>query len=573
MQYACAVCVGEGEQAVGFDQFYMRFDDLSSIKNNVQLKHKTKVCQPTLCPDCGRYHFKKDHLCEHNIKKIPCLDCGKLFVSQISLKLHIRVHQDSFVHACKFCLKKFKTKPDKQTHEESHPQEKKQGEGQEPIHQSEQEREKREPRKRRHKSSQRQTSDPEEFEEEGVRQINSDSDFNPAEERTTKGLNRTSKVNQPVTTTSSSAIYTTPGSLTVEITEELFGSDHDDDVATAPMERKSFCPQRRNLRNPREERRRGKTRGIVQMSGSRLIKKILRGAKAATLLRQTRGKVAEAEVTCTTRRHKMQYACAVCVGEGEHAVGLTNSTCGSIPIQPKKSCATRNTTPKFVNAHSPRLLYLSSFTLESTRTSFVHACRLCLKKFKTNQTNRHMRRAIPKERVPINAPTARKDSILFKKTEQAPSSCRGPRKPQMVTPGQKPYKCKVCQMSFNQVSHLKSHLRLQHMERPFKCQQCEKCFNHKHSQEQGEREKERNSQELNSGTEEKKQGGRSSPKEQERVRNQSINLSRRERSGNRERGWHKSSQRQTSDPEEFEEEGVRQINSDSDFNPAEERTT
>eukprot|EP00063_Salmo_salar_P021402 XP_013996237.1 PREDICTED: zinc finger and BTB domain-containing protein 17-like isoform X2 [Salmo salar] len=112
MLYACALCVGEGEQAVGFDQFYMRFDDLSSLKVNVQLEHNTKVCQRALCPDCGRYHFKKDHVCVHKIKKIPCLDCGKLFTSQTSLKLHIRVHKDSFVHACKFCLKKFKTKPD-----------------------------------------------------------------------------------------------------------------------------------------------------------------------------------------------------------------------------------------------------------------------------------------------------------------------------------------------------------------------------------------------------------------------------------------------------------------------------
>ncbi|KAK6310887.1 hypothetical protein J4Q44_G00189420 [Coregonus suidteri] len=169
MQYACAVCVGEGEQAVGFDQFYMRFDDLSSLKNHVQLEHNTKVCQRTLCPDCGRYHFKKDHLCEHKIKKIPCLDCdsqeqGEREKERNSQELNSGTEE-------------------KKQGGRSSPKE--QGEGQEPIHQSEQEREKREPRKRRHKSSQRQTSDPEEFEEEGVRQINSDSDFNPAEERTT----------------------------------------------------------------------------------------------------------------------------------------------------------------------------------------------------------------------------------------------------------------------------------------------------------------------------------------------------------------------------------------------------
>lgn len=82
----------------------------------------------------------------------------------------------------------------------------------------------------------------------------------------------------------------------------------------------------------------------------------------------------------------------------------------------------------------------------------------------------------------------------------------------MLHTGQKPYKCKVCHMSFNQVSHLKSHMRLHTGEQPFKCQQCEKCFNHNvslknhvhrhhgpESQEQGERERKLTSQELNSG--------------------------------------------------------------------------
>ncbi|CAB1326458.1 unnamed protein product, partial [Coregonus sp. 'balchen'] len=67
------------------------------------------------------------------------------------------------------------------------------------------------------------------------------------------GFNRTSKVNQPATASSSDTyavggtvsqprldreqLLDDTGSLTVEITEELFVSDHDnDDVATAPDE-------------------------------------------------------------------------------------------------------------------------------------------------------------------------------------------------------------------------------------------------------------------------------------------------------------------------------------------------
>ncbi|XP_045062036.1 THAP domain-containing protein 1 B-like [Coregonus clupeaformis] len=106
-----------------------------------------------------------------------------------------------------------------------------------------------------------------------------------------EGLNRTSKVNQPVTTTSSSAIYAVggtvsqprldreqllddTGSLTVKSLRSCLAVIMMTMWPLHLMERKSFCPQRRNLRNPRR-RRRGKTRRIVQMSGSRLIKKIL----------------------------------------------------------------------------------------------------------------------------------------------------------------------------------------------------------------------------------------------------------------------------------------------------------
>uniref|UniRef100_A0A8C8M8H5 Uncharacterized protein n=2 Tax=Oncorhynchus tshawytscha TaxID=74940 RepID=A0A8C8M8H5_ONCTS len=117
--YACGVCVSEVQQAVGFDRFYMQFEDLASFKEHVRREHNTKPHR-LLCTDCGIFPHKKDHWCEHKIKKFHCVDCGKRCRTETGIKIHRHLHHPDHVFPCKFCLQPFKTRSDKLTHDESH---------------------------------------------------------------------------------------------------------------------------------------------------------------------------------------------------------------------------------------------------------------------------------------------------------------------------------------------------------------------------------------------------------------------------------------------------------------------
>ncbi|XP_030016941.1 zinc finger protein 568-like isoform X2 [Sphaeramia orbicularis] len=74
-----------------------------------------------LCTECGRfYNILKHHICEHKIKPYSCNICGKRCVSEISLRNHSRVHDETYEHHCKYCYVTFKTKADKVAHEQIH---------------------------------------------------------------------------------------------------------------------------------------------------------------------------------------------------------------------------------------------------------------------------------------------------------------------------------------------------------------------------------------------------------------------------------------------------------------------
>ncbi|XP_056149898.1 zinc finger protein 135-like [Lampris incognitus] len=74
-----------------------------------------------LCSECGTF-FKalKPHTCEHKIKPYPCNVCGKRCATENALQRHNKIHNENYMHLCRFCLKIFKTRVDKITHEQSH---------------------------------------------------------------------------------------------------------------------------------------------------------------------------------------------------------------------------------------------------------------------------------------------------------------------------------------------------------------------------------------------------------------------------------------------------------------------
>ncbi|XP_062261089.1 zinc finger protein 142-like [Platichthys flesus] len=74
-----------------------------------------------LCNECGCFFDSlKDHTCEHKLKPFPCNICGIRCVSEASLKIHSRVHSETYEIPCKYCHVTFKRKVDKVTHERIH---------------------------------------------------------------------------------------------------------------------------------------------------------------------------------------------------------------------------------------------------------------------------------------------------------------------------------------------------------------------------------------------------------------------------------------------------------------------
>lgn len=74
-----------------------------------------------LCTECGRFFLiLKPHTCEHKIKPYSCNICGKRCVSEIALRNHSEIHDETYEHPCKYCYVTFKTRADKFRHELTH---------------------------------------------------------------------------------------------------------------------------------------------------------------------------------------------------------------------------------------------------------------------------------------------------------------------------------------------------------------------------------------------------------------------------------------------------------------------
>ncbi|KAK2822395.1 hypothetical protein Q5P01_022460 [Channa striata] len=78
-----------------------------------------------LCTECGSFfNIQKPHTCEHKVKPFACNICGKRCVTEISLKTHSVIHNETYEHPCKYCHVTFKTRLDKLKHEQIHQDEK-----------------------------------------------------------------------------------------------------------------------------------------------------------------------------------------------------------------------------------------------------------------------------------------------------------------------------------------------------------------------------------------------------------------------------------------------------------------
>ncbi|XP_045907926.1 zinc finger protein 287-like isoform X1 [Micropterus dolomieu] len=74
-----------------------------------------------LCTECGSFFsILKPHTCVHKRKPFSCNICGKRCVTEISLKTHSKIHDETYEHPCKYCHVTFKTRVDKLKHEQTH---------------------------------------------------------------------------------------------------------------------------------------------------------------------------------------------------------------------------------------------------------------------------------------------------------------------------------------------------------------------------------------------------------------------------------------------------------------------
>lgn len=78
-----------------------------------------------LCIECGRFFdVLKPHTCEHKSNPFSCDICGKRCNTETSLKAHSKIHGESCDLLCNFCHATFRTRVDKQKHEQRHQQRK-----------------------------------------------------------------------------------------------------------------------------------------------------------------------------------------------------------------------------------------------------------------------------------------------------------------------------------------------------------------------------------------------------------------------------------------------------------------
>ncbi|XP_038145173.1 uncharacterized protein LOC119786135 isoform X2 [Cyprinodon tularosa] len=74
-----------------------------------------------LCTECGKlFKTRRPHICDYKIKPFPCNICGKRCVSEQALAIHSNIHNPNHQFLCKFCLAGFKTKTNKNNHEQIH---------------------------------------------------------------------------------------------------------------------------------------------------------------------------------------------------------------------------------------------------------------------------------------------------------------------------------------------------------------------------------------------------------------------------------------------------------------------